>query len=527
MKLSQRLLKLLFSSLLFASYGVPCAHAQDFGTINELQLQHFWSAVQRSNGPVTVLSFGDSVSDDYRSIQASLFARLQERFGARGTAFKCRSFKEAGGGTTLISWGPDWWTDYAKVPPGGYVAWHPEQCNNVGLFWVARPDGGLLQLSAVEGSTIVPLLTLDGQSPTPVGCYTNVSLSRAYRGLRADGLSGTNVMVGARFVDTTGTGIWTAFMTKDGQNLDSILRLSTNVLYPIIAAINPQLVVWHMKDGGEIGETTLSNRLYDLEAMWKACVTNGDVIYIGTPYQSSDRTQTFTPIQNRLIRQAAVRDNRAYIDCMTPCVSYDVMTQYRILDDTVHPSPLGNSFMANTIVWPQLGLGRLVSGKPLEQWPMPDLPVWITNSAGPNSVYGWAAWAPEGGAIVLKNPLGTSQSITVDARDLFHLSPGAPEMYDVRRCDRWSRAPIATLRAGEPATITLNANETVALEANPRIDLLSIETYSTNLVLRWPAGQSIEEASSPRGAWSAATNQTSPGLVYPTGAMRFYRAVSN
>jgi len=527
MKLSQRLLKLLFSSLLFASYGVPCAHAQDFGTINEMQLQHFWSAIQRSNGPVTVLSFGDSVSDDYRSIQTSLFARLQERFGASGTAFTGWSYKAFGSGASVVQWGPDWWADHTEVPPGAFVEWYPQQCDEVGVFWVARPDGGLFQLSAVEGSTIVPLLTLDGQSPTPMGCHTNVSLPRAYRGLRADGLSGTNVLVGARLVDTAGVGICTAFLTRDGQNLNKIFSYSTNVLYPLFSAINPQLVVWHMKELGDIGETSLSNRLYDLEAMWKACVTNGDVVYIGTPYQSSDRTQTFTPIQNRLIRQAAVRDNRAYIDCMTPCVSYDVMTQYRILDDTVHPSPLGNSFMANTIVWPQLGLGRLVSGKPLEQWPMPDLPVWITNSAGPNSVYGWAAWAPEGGAIVLKNPLGTSQSITVDARDLFHLSPGAPEMYDVRRCDRWSRAPIATLRAGEPATITLNANETVALEANPRIDLLSIETYSTNLVLRWPAGQSIEEASSPRGAWSAATNQTSPGLVYPTGAMRFYRAVSN
>jgi hypothetical protein len=39
-----------------------------------------------------------------------------------------------------------------------------------------------------------------------------------------------------------------------------------------------------MKELGDIGELNLSNRLNDLEAMWSACVSNGDVVYIGTPY---------------------------------------------------------------------------------------------------------------------------------------------------------------------------------------------------------------------------------------------------
>jgi hypothetical protein len=149
-----------------------------------------------------------------------------------------------------------------------------------------------------------------------------------------------------------------AFMTQDGANLNQIFSLSTNILYPILSALNPQLVVWHMKELGDIGQTGLSNRLYDLEALWKACVTNGDIVYIGTPYDINDLTKEFTPIQNQLVRQAALRDHRAYLDCMTPCVSYQSMTNNGYLDDAVHPSNLCDGFLAS-ISWQELGLFAL------------------------------------------------------------------------------------------------------------------------------------------------------------------------
>lgn len=508
-------------------FGAPASNGitADLSTTNETRIQHFWSAVQRSNGPVTVLSFGDSVAVDYRSIQTSLFARMQEYFGSSGVAFTGWSYKEVAGGAERIDWGPDWWADHTKIPAGGYVTWYPQMCDDVGVFWIARPGGGLFTLSATanNGATVISLLTLNGAAPVPTGCFTNVHLARATYGLRADGISGTNVVVGARLIDTTGTGICTGFLTKGGQNLGGIFNLSTNVLYPILSAINPHLVVWHMKEVADIGETMLSNRLYNLEALWDACVTNGDVVYIGTPYESRDVGAEFTPIQNRLVRQAAVRGNRAYIDCMTPCLSYEAMVQYKLLDDIVHPSPLGSSFMANLVVWPQLSLGRLALGAPFEQRPLPPNPLWMTNTSQSFPVYGWAVWTPEEGALVLKNPAPNAGSIMLDAQTAFQLASGAPKMYDVTRC----RVPVATLQAGEPGLVTLNPSETVALEAHPRISLLSIETYRTNLILRWPAGQSIEHASPANGSWLPLTGVTSPWLLQPTGSMGFYRAVTN
>jgi hypothetical protein len=233
-------------------------------------------------------------------------------------------------------------------------------CDQVGVFWISQPNGGqfTLSVSTNGGDWGAPLLTLDGFSPQPIGRYASVSLARQGYRLRVDGLGGTNLILGPRYLDGASTGVNIAFMCQDGANLNQIFSLPPNVLGPILSALNPQLVVWHMKELADIGEIGLSNRLYDLEGLWSSSVTNGDIVYIGTPYDLDDLTMVFTPIQNALVRQAAVRSHRAYMDCMTPCVSYQSMTNNGYLDDTIHPSNLCNTFLAN-IVWQQLGLFAL------------------------------------------------------------------------------------------------------------------------------------------------------------------------
>jgi hypothetical protein len=179
-----------------------------------------------------------------------------------------------------------------------------------------------------------------------------------------DSLSGTNLILGPQYLDSTSPGVNITYMDQNGANLNSIFSLSTNVLYPILSAVNPNLVVWHMKEVADIGPIVLSNRLHDLEGMWKACVPNGDIIYIGTPYEARDLSTEYTPTQNHLVREAALRDNRAYVDCMTPCVSYQWMTNNGFLDDPVHPSNVCNRCMAN-IIWQELGLFTLRTDRSL------------------------------------------------------------------------------------------------------------------------------------------------------------------
>ncbi len=343
----------------------------DLSTTNQdLTYSLFWNAVEASNGPVTVLAFGDSVSAEYRSLQTFLFYRLQGSLGWAGDTlgnFQNTALWQLGNGAAVEPPTTNWWATHALLPPGGFLFWTNQDyaqgsltCNEVGVFWVAQPEGGAftVAVSTNGGPWSEPVLNLDGYSSVPVGRYAKATLERQPYRLRVDGISGTNRILGPRYVDTTSAGVEVAFMNQDGASLDQIFAISTNVLYPILSAVNPQLVIWHMKELGDESEIGLSNRLFDLEALWKACVTNGDIVYVGTPYNVNDLTSNYTPTQNRLVRQAAVRDHRVYLDCMTPCVSYQSMTNYGFLDDGLHPSNLCYSFLAG-IAWDELGFFAL------------------------------------------------------------------------------------------------------------------------------------------------------------------------
>jgi hypothetical protein len=259
----------------------------------------------------------------------------------------------------------------------------------VGVFWIAHPGGGTFTLSVATNREVwsAPVLVLDGYSPQPVGRHTNTTLDRASYWLRADGVSGTNLLLSPQFLNRNSTGVCTAYLSKGGANLDEILSLSTNVTYPILAALNPQLVVWHMKEVGDIGEITLSNRLFGQEAMWRNCVTNGDVVYIGTPYDSRDASNPlWTPTQNRLVRQAAERDGRGYLDSMTPCGSYAAMVAANFTTDGIHANNTGNSYLAG-LAWRELTWSALRVDRWLAIQPAADGSQGITWPTAPNLTY--------------------------------------------------------------------------------------------------------------------------------------------
>jgi hypothetical protein len=345
---------------------------EELGSVNQDQLPRFWRAVEQSSSPVTVLAFGDSVSLPNRSIQLWLFQRLEARLGAAGLSFQ-NSFNKLLYQMENGTWGhwsdTNWWTPYFNVPPNGALYWTNQEssvgsltCDQLGVFYIAYPGGGrfTLSVSTNDGPWSAPLLSVDGYSPEPSGHYSSLSLPPAPYRLRVDGVTGTNMILGPQLLDTTSSGINIAFMAQDGANLNEVMTISTNVLYPVLSALNPQLVVWHMKEVADIGEIGLSNRLVDLESLWRNTLTNGDVVYVGTPWQESDLDPAagYTLKQNRLVREAALRDHRAYIDCMTPCVSYQYMTNHAFLDDVIHPSNLGDQFMAG-ILWQELGFFAL------------------------------------------------------------------------------------------------------------------------------------------------------------------------
>lgn len=356
-----------------AMIAAPLApvHAQTtLSSTNTEAIQKFWFAMNDTTRPVTVMSFGDSMSLSYSiSSQYYLFKQLRDQFGLGGitlqTVFNYALYN-LGNGTQLLNSTANWWTKHFSVPPDGYLYWTKQTdptgsvlSDEIGLFWIAHPEGGSFSLSvSTNGGAWGSILSLEGYSPQPKGCYTNMSMIRDGHRLRVDGGSGTNLILGPRYLDSNAEGVDLAFMALGGANLDEIFSLSTNVLYPIVKAIDPKLVVFHMKEVGDIGTTSLSNRLYDLEALWDACVPNGDIVYIGTPFEASDLTTNRTETQNILIREAAVRDGRAYVDCMTPMISYESMSNHGHMADNIHLNATGNQVLAD-ILWNQLGLYAL------------------------------------------------------------------------------------------------------------------------------------------------------------------------
>lgn len=325
-------------------------------------INRFWSAMDNPTHRVTVLSFGDSMSESYDiSAQYFLFQDLKNDWGLSGVTFQNvfnAALLELGGGATVVGPNSTWWTAHVRLPPAAYAYWRnaadtPTQSvlsDSVGVFWIAHPSGGPFTLSAsTNGGPWGVLLQLNGFSAQLKGCYTNVVMARNKHRLRVDGVSGTNLILGPRYLDTEAGGVDIAFMAQGGANLNQIFSLATNVLYPIVAAIDPHLVVVHMKEVGDIGTVGLSNRLYDLEALWQHSVPRGDVVYIGTPFEEADLSTNRTESQNLLVRAAAVRDQRCYVDCMTPLVSYPSMLSQGYLRDHVHLSASGSRVVADVL----------------------------------------------------------------------------------------------------------------------------------------------------------------------------------
>jgi hypothetical protein len=382
--------------------------SNDLSSINTDQLARFFAAVEQGTGPVTVVAFGDSLQAPWRSFGRHLGSRLQDLIGRAGIGLASQTpnlaLSQLLGEATITGPDTNWWMGYYLVPANGAVIWSNQThtsgsllADQAGLHYMAAPGGGAFSLSvSSNGGPWTTAQIVDAVSPQPEGRLAQVSLPLGYYRVRADGLSGTNRILGPELVNSQSRGLKTVYMARDGCNLNQILSVPSSVLGPVLTHLQPTLIHWHMKEYADIGSTSLSNRLRDLEALWRSAAPQADVIYLGTPYEQRDTTNRWSETQNRIVRQAAQRDHRTYLDCMTPFVSYDFMVNNGYLDDGVHPSNLCYTRMAE-IAWKELGFfalkvdrrlrGRALEGRHLLEWPSvagitytlessPDLSAW-------------------------------------------------------------------------------------------------------------------------------------------------------
>lgn len=90
---------------------------------------------------------------------------------------------------------------------------------------------------------------------------------------------------------------------------------------------------------------------------------------------------------------------------------------------------------------------------------------WIGGDPGKLEVYGWAAWAPSGWTITLRNPSDKPQSYTLHVRQALELPQGAPESYTVSEIIALADGKATAWKSSEAQTIALKPFEVRTFES--------------------------------------------------------------
>lgn len=354
-----------------ATLTVGRANATDFSTTNAGTLASFWAAGESTNKPVTVVSFGDSMADSYRSPTFHLMNKLAARIGIAG--YSLNNYKNTAlwvitNGSYEVQTGPLWFSQYFALPAGSSFWWNNQlnaggvACDVAGIFYVAQPQGGQFNFSiSTNGGPWTPHLVLDGYNATAVGRYTNVALPQNNYRIRLDSIAGTNYVIGRHQVLSHAGGVNATFADYPGISLGQVTNVSLAIRQPIFAALNPDLIIWHMKEPLD----GLNNRMEENEQWWSNSAPNTAVIYIGTTWGDFDTaTNSLTKDQNTIVRNIALKYNRAYADILQPTVSYSWLLTNGFMADGVHVNSAGGLHCAN-IMWDDLGFFTIGLNKKL------------------------------------------------------------------------------------------------------------------------------------------------------------------
>jgi hypothetical protein len=82
--------------------------------------------------------------------------------------------------------------------------------------------------------------------------------------------------------------------------------------------------------------------------------------------------------------------------------------------------------------------------------------------------YGYAAWAPRKGTLMIRNPDDQQRPIMLDAKALFELPSGMPRRFTLQSPYKDQRVQSLELEAGQPQSVTLEPFEVLVLDAMPK-----------------------------------------------------------
>lgn len=92
---------------------------------------------------------------------------------------------------------------------------------------------------------------------------------------------------------------------------------------------------------------------------------------------------------------------------------------------------------------------------------------WVGGDPLKLEVYGYAAWNPHKGTLMLRNPDDQPQTIPLDAATIFELPAGAVKSYTLKSPYADQRVQTLSLTAGQPQPVTLQPFEVLVFDARP------------------------------------------------------------
>ena len=94
---------------------------------------------------------------------------------------------------------------------------------------------------------------------------------------------------------------------------------------------------------------------------------------------------------------------------------------------------------------------------------------WVGGDPLKLEIYGYAAWNPRKGTLMVRNPDNRVQTVALDAATIFELPAGVATAYALTSPYPDQRVQTLKLAAGQPQNLSLQPFEVLVFDANPRV----------------------------------------------------------
>jgi hypothetical protein len=289
-----------------------------------------------------ILNFGDSIGGwDIGGPGTGIHKWLGRMYGHAGSAGRSVNIfgvglelyaQSVGANPALVNQdaGTNWWSLWHKGTNGTIVRWsnanlpNGNTANNVGLYWVATPEGGefAFQIST-NGGAFSTVATCSGYAASREGRYTNFVLAVGdYRCQAATATDVTNTFLGAQIFNSSSNGIVGFYVFKGGANLSQMTNTPAAVWDGVITNYVPDLVIWNAAEVPDIGETLFEYHLTNSWLPWAQRNTNTVVWLTGAAFRG-DSNDVMHARENEILRRTALTYGCIFTDTRYDAQSWD------------------------------------------------------------------------------------------------------------------------------------------------------------------------------------------------------------